>query len=92
MSLPIGGLRLTATAWGTCGQLSAVDAASAYPLPSGTTTWLRMTFDVLVPCPGPFPVLVSLRYRQAGTEAVSDVGGFADLGDVAWSGCTNGPG
>jgi len=51
-----------------------------------------MTFDVLVPCPGPLPVLFSVTYAQAGKVAVANVGGFSDLGDVSFTGCSASPG
>jgi hypothetical protein len=89
--LPMGGLRVTAIAWGSCGQLLAIDGASPYPLPAGTTVWLRMTFDVLTPCPGPLPVLFKLTYAQAGKVAVSDLGGFDDLGGIPYTGCSTSP-
>lgn len=92
VDLPMGGLRVTAVAWGSCGQLPAVDGADPYPLASGATTWLRMTFDVLVPCPQPMPVLFIINYAQAGKVAVSNVGGFNDLGEVSYTGCSASPG
>lgn len=79
-------------AWGSCGQLAAVDDADPHALPSGATAWLRMTFDVLVPCPKPMPVIFTATYPQAGTVAVSAVGGFSDLGDVSYTGCSASPG
>ena len=84
--LPLNGLRATASAWGSCGQLS-VDAATSHSLPPGATTWLTSTFDVLVPCPAPIPVLFTLTYTQAGHTAISDLGGFADLGNVPYTRC-----
>lgn len=60
--------------------------------PELETTWLRMTFDVLVPCPAALPVEVNLRYAQAEKVAVTPIGGFADLGDVSYTGCSAGPG
>ena len=92
VNLPLGGLRVAAVAWGSCGQLAPVDNADPHALPSGATTWLRMTFDVLVPCPGPIPVLFTVTYAQAGKVAVTDVGGFSDLGDVPYTGCSPSPG
>ncbi len=87
-NLPLGGLRVAAAAWGSCGQLARVDDAAPRALPSGATAWLRMTFDVLVPCPEPLPVLFSVTYAQAGKLAVSDVGGFSDLGEVPFAACS----
>jgi hypothetical protein len=92
VELPLGGLRLTAIAWGVCGQSTVRDGASPYLLPSGATVWLRMTFDVLVGCPAPLPVEVNLRYVKAETVAVTSVGGFSDLGGVPYTGCSASPG
>jgi hypothetical protein len=91
VDLPLHGLRATATAWGSCGQLSALDGADPYPLPSGTTAWLRMTFDVLTSCPGPLPVLFSVNYAEANAVNVANLGGFNDLGDVPYTRCSAGP-
>jgi hypothetical protein len=63
--LPLGGLRAT-TAWGGCGQLSATDGQRTYSLPAGATTLLRMTFDVLTPCPGAFPSSSTSVTRRRG--------------------------
>lgn len=84
--LPLNGLRVTASAWGSCGQLS-VDAATSHSLPPGAITWLTSTFDVLVPCPAPIPVLFTLTYTQEDRTVISDLNGFADLGDVPYTGC-----
>ena len=92
VNLPMGGLRVAAVAWGTCGQLAPVDDADPDPLPPGATAWLRMTFDVLVSCPQPLPVSFTITYAQAGGLAVSDVGGFDDLGQVPYTGCSAHPG
>lgn len=92
VDLPLGGLRVAAFAWSSCGQLAAVDDTDPHALPSGATAWLRMTFDVLTPCPGPLPVLFTLTYAQAGNLAVTNVGGFNDLGDVPYTGCSASPG
>jgi hypothetical protein len=92
VNLPLGGLRVAAFAWGSCGQLAAVDDADPHALPPGATAWLRMTFDVLIPCPGPLPVLFTVTYTQAGKVAVADVGGFSDLGEVSYTRCSASPG
>jgi hypothetical protein len=90
--LPLDGLRATASAWGSCGQLSSVDAATPHSLPPGATIWLTITFDVLIPCPAPIPVLFTLTYTQAGHTTTSDLRGFPDLGDVPYTRCTDGSG
>lgn len=87
--LPIGGLRLTSSAWGTCGQLSPNSTTNALPLPAGALIWVTMTFDVIDPCPAPYPVQFSLLYTVPGaTTRTARVGGFADLSEVPYSGCT----
>lgn len=90
--LPLNGLRATTSAWGSCGQLSYMDARTPHPLPPGAITWLTITFDVLMPCPAPMPVLFTLTYTQAGDTAISDLGGFPDLGNVPYTRCTASPG
>jgi hypothetical protein len=91
-SLPLEGLRATASTWGTCGQLSPKPANTPLPLPAGAATWLTMTFDVLDPCPAPLPVRFTVTYdRGHGPETV-DVPAFNDLGDVPYTAasCANG--
>ena len=90
VSVPLGGLRLTETVWGACGQVGGALAANVYVLAPGATVWLRMTFDVLTRCPAPYPVQVNLAYARAGTNAVAFLGGFSDLGDVPYTGCSTG--
>jgi hypothetical protein len=82
--LPLHGLRATATTWGGCGQLPPT-AEGDYPLPAGATTWLTITFDVLVPCPGPIPVLFTVDYTQASRAGTADLPGFPDLGGVPYT-------
>jgi hypothetical protein len=83
--LPLRGLRATATAWGTCGQLPPA-AGDISPVAAGGTGWLTITFDVLVACPGPLPVQFRVHYTQAGTSGTADLPGFSDLGDVPYAG------
>jgi hypothetical protein len=83
--LPLAGLRPTASAWSACGQLSPTPTGRDYPLPAGATAWLAITFDVLVPCPDPLPVLFTLSYTQAARPGVADLPGFPDLGDVPYA-------
>ena len=84
--LPLSGLRATATTWGSCGQLPPAASDDDYPLPAGTTTWLTVTFDVLVPCPQPLPVGFTVDYTQASAHGTVDLPGFPDLGDVPYTG------
>ena len=83
--LPLNGLRATARTWGSCGQLAPAAGDGNYPLPAGATTWSTITFDVLVACPAPLPVLFTVDYTQAGGSGTADLPGFNDLGDVPYS-------
>jgi hypothetical protein len=83
--LPLQGLRATVTTWGSCGQLPLAASGGQYPLPAGATTWLTITFEVLVPCPGPLPVLFTVHYTQASRSGTADLPGFPDLGDVPYT-------
>jgi hypothetical protein len=82
--LPLGGLRPTAGTWGGCGELSA-PAGGDQALPAGATTWVTITFDVLVACPAPLPVLFAVRFTQEGRPGITELPGFADLGDVPYT-------
>ncbi len=83
--LPLRGLRATATTWGSCGQLPPTASGADHPLPAGATTWLTITFDVLVPCPGPIPVLFTVHYTQGSDPGSADLPGFRDLGSVPYT-------
>lgn len=85
--LPLRGLSATTAAWGGCGQLSPMATGADHPLPAGATTWLTVTFDVLVPCPAPLPVFFTVHYAQGGRSGVADLPGFPDLGDVPYTKC-----
>jgi hypothetical protein len=90
--LPLGGLRPLSATLATCGQLPA--PAGSLPvttLAAGATTWLRMTFAVLVECPAPLPVQFTIAYRQADRIGVVHLPGFGDLGSVPYPGCHRGP-
>jgi hypothetical protein len=82
--LPMQGLRATVTTWGGCGQLPPA-ATGDYPLAAGATTWLTITFDVLVACPGPRPVRFTVPYTQAGRSGFADLPGFPDLSGVPYT-------
>ncbi|MEV0273662.1 hypothetical protein AB0H43_33235 [Hamadaea sp. NPDC050747] len=88
VDLPLGGLRQVGATWGTCGQLSAPDAAVELRVAPGATVWLSTTFDVLDECPAPYPVRFTVAYLDGAGVAKQDLaGGFGDLGDVPYSGC-----
>jgi len=84
--LPIGGLRATGIAVGTCGALPN-GAPGAVTLPPGATEWLTITFQVLVRCPQAYPVQFQVSYTGGGRSTVVQLDEFPDLGQVAYSGC-----
>lgn len=85
--VPMGGLAAIAQAWGPCGELSAGTGPPDNLLPAGASTWFTVTFQVLVRCPGAFPVQFTLDYDQSGRVASIRLPGFADLGHVPYAGC-----
>jgi hypothetical protein len=86
--LPLGGLRAIGSAHQTCGQTPAPPGSIASAaLAPGASTWLTMTFDVLVKCPSALPVLFRLSYLQLDRPGSVELGGFVDLGSVPYTGC-----
>ena len=89
--LPLGGLRVTSQTWGPCGELPATGHAPGSMLPptlgQGASTWITVTFRVLVRCPQPLPVQFTLDYDQQGRPAAIRLPGFPDLGQVPYTGC-----
>lgn len=64
-----------------------VETGSSTVLPPFGTTWLSVTFRVLVACPGPLPVQFSVSYQENGRTGTAQLPGFPDLGQVAYTGC-----
>ena len=85
--LPLGGLRAAQQLVGTCGQLQQTRAVPGTTLVPGATTWLTITFDVLVTCPTPLPVQFGIHYTDGDKDFTVTLGAFADLGGVSYSGC-----
>ena len=89
--LPVGGLRVTSQAWGSCGELPASGELPGEVLPPtlrrGASSWFTVTFQVLVRCPKPLPVQFTLHYDQQGRPAAIRLPGFSDLSQVPYSGC-----
>jgi hypothetical protein len=83
IGLPLGGLRVRTKAFGTCGSVGG--NTGPQPLAAGNSTWMSATFDVDEPCPGALPVLFVAVYDSGQTV----VGGFADLGQVPYTGCNS---
>jgi hypothetical protein len=86
--LPLGGLKAISQQWAPCGAIGmGQDPAS---LGAGDSTWLSVTFQVLVGCPGPFPVQFTVDYSSAGVPAAVNLPGFPDLGQVPYTSCAGG--
>ena len=89
--VPLGLMRLVASAWGTCGALPGPAGAEATPsLNAGATGWLTVTFEVLIRCPRPLPVQFKVSCVQSGRVATTELPGFSDLGQVQYTGCPAG--
>ncbi|NUP34701.1 MAG: hypothetical protein HOU01_23760 [Streptomycetaceae bacterium] len=86
-TLPLGGLRVVSTAWGTCGELAPASAGAPRILAPGGVAWMSAVFDVFGPCPAADPVGFTVLAADDIDAAAIDAGGFADLGDVPYSGC-----
>jgi hypothetical protein len=91
-SAPIGGLNLREVGFGSCGQLqaapigsTAVDGQPLRLIPPGGSDWMYAMYDVPEACPAPYPVRFLI---DVGATGLLDVGGFNDLGNVPYSGCT----
>ena len=85
--LPMGGLRQVAWQWATCGAIpDGLGQADSVLMP-GQSTWLTVTFKVQLRCPGPAPVQFSVGYLTQGHSVAASLPGFADLGQVPYSGC-----
>jgi hypothetical protein len=88
---PLGALNLRDVGWGACGQVqpAPVGSTDGQPLrliPAGGSEWMYARFDVVVDCPAPYPVEFLLD--SVGSTSLLDVGGFNDLGNVPYTGCT----
>jgi hypothetical protein len=85
--LPLHGLKPTAQAWGTCGELPGLHNPQATLVSAGGTAWFTVTFRVLERCPGALPVQFLLSYDRGGSTKAVRLPGFVDLGHVPYSGC-----
>jgi hypothetical protein len=86
--LPLGGLRPVSLHRSEC--VWASTELTPFSLEPGQSAWLSAVFDVLVGCPAALPVQFAVDYswRLSSDIAVLAPSGFADLGEVRYSGCT----
>jgi hypothetical protein len=87
--LPLGGLKATRSAVGTCGQLPPSTPVRGYRVAPGATGWMTITFDVQEACPGFLPVGFAVRYLEGGSLVAETLASFSDLGDVPYPGCAS---
>jgi hypothetical protein len=87
VTTPPGGLRIISQRWGPCGALPTGQEMVGDTLAAGDTTWLTVTFKVLVKCPGPLPVQFSVGYDAGGSDGSASLPGFSDLSQVPYPGC-----
>jgi hypothetical protein len=89
---PLPGLRQITARVGTCGQDRGTQASSdPAAVPSGAATWVTVTVQVLVRCPGPDPVQFVVHYGQGERTEGEKLAGFVDLGYVPYAGCAHNP-
>lgn len=84
--VPLSGMQAVAARWGPCGSLPE-PVPQQHVLEPGATTWLAVTFRVLVRCPEPFPVLFKVSYTQSGRTMTTEFDSFPDLGQVKYNNC-----
>ena len=89
--LPLGGLQEIASRRGPCGSLPEPGLGQASSLAPGATGWLTVTFDVMVGCPQPLPVIFKVSFVQASRLVTADLDSFPDLGQVRYNKCTTDP-
>ena len=85
--LPLGGLKLVALQWATCGAIPARLDQNFDVLLPGQSTWLSATFTVQLRCPAAMPVQFSVGYQVQGKPVTASLPGFPDLSQVPYSGC-----
>jgi hypothetical protein len=89
ISLPLGGVTIVSRGVGSCGELDVPRLPDFGLAPQGTV-WFTTTVHPKERCPAPYPVLLSVEVSDpTGKQQLIDIGGFKDLGNVPWSGCTS---
>jgi hypothetical protein len=87
VTLPKGGLTVKARGVGSCGELN-VPRLPDYGLAPGGAVWLSVTTEPKPVCPAALALRMSINVTDtSGSKQTVDVGGFANLGDIPWSGC-----
>jgi hypothetical protein len=85
---PLSGLEPVSTGVGACGQNKGSSGSfDPATVPAGAATWLTVTVQVHVKCPGPYPVQFRVDYRQGDRVDDELLAGFDDLTGVPYTGC-----
>jgi hypothetical protein len=88
VSLPMGGLKILARGVGSCGEFNVPRLEDFGLAPQGAV-WFSTTVRPSEQCPAPYPVLMTVAVTDpTGAQQTINVGGFKDLGNVPWSGCS----
>lgn len=82
-----GSLKQLTWQWGTCGALANGFGQGVNILLPGESTWLAVTFQVKVACPGPHQLQFSVRYLVRGHTVTAHLPGIVDVGEIPYSGC-----
>jgi len=83
-TFPLNGLRQVDSQVGQCDNNSN-ERVAGHRIEPSATVWITLTVDVLVPCPGPLPVM--FQVATDGVSGITTFPGFPDLGDVPYPGC-----
>jgi hypothetical protein len=87
---PLLGLHPLVARLGACGQTPGTRVSlDPSAIPARAATWITVTAEVLVKCPGPDPVQFLVRYRSGAHFSVERFAGFDDLGQVPYTGCAH---
>ena len=90
VGLPLGRPHGDLADLGTLRGTARLRGARRHPAPgpgTGASTWITVTFQVLVRCPQPLPVQFTFGDHQNGRVAAIRLPGFPDLSQVPYSGC-----
>ncbi|HZE50576.1 MAG TPA: hypothetical protein VE074_13495, partial [Jatrophihabitantaceae bacterium] len=82
-TFPLNGLRQVDSQVGQCDNNSN-ERVAGHRIEPSATAWITLTVVVLVPCPGPLPVM--FHVATDGVSGITTFPGFPDLGDVPYPG------
>jgi hypothetical protein len=87
VTLPMDGMTIVSRGVGSCGEFN-VPRLEDFGLAPAGAVWFSTTVHPSERCPAPYPVEMSVTVTDpTGRPQNISIGGFADLGQVPWSGC-----